>query len=448
MHPRRATLACALLALAACSPSAAPGAAPPVAQLRTDDEIRDLDIAFFAARVERDPTGGSDLARLGALYLARARETGDPHDVILAEDAARQSLRNRDARNAAAASVLQSSLLSQHRFDEALAIALAARDAEPEEPHLRAAVGEIRMELGQYDSARTDFSDLHVPLGDLAVAPRLARWAEIEGRPDRALRLLRAALAVARREPNLPREQLAWFHLRVGDVELRTGHPLAADSAYLAGLSVHPMDYRLLSALSHSALVQRRWRDAIRYGEQSIARTLDPATLGTLSDAYAAVGDSAKSAEYARVLDVAVSRQPGAYHRAWSLFLLDHDRHVAMVSRRIREELRTRHDVYAYDLLAWSLHKQRRDREAAAAMQKALAQGTLDAPLFYHAGMIEHALGHAETARALLERALAVNPYFHPTQVDDARATLASLRSNVPERSVAMRVASHAERAR
>jgi tetratricopeptide (TPR) repeat protein len=415
---RRAVAASALLVSAACgrqtpAPHAVVSAATPV---RSDEEIRELDIAFFAERAERDPTGASDLARLGALYLARARETGDPHDVLLAEEAARHSLRNRAGRNSAAASVLQSSLLAQHRFDEALSLAIAARDAEPDKASLRAAVGEIRMELGQYDSARADFSNLHAPLGDLAVAPRLARWAEIEGQPDRALRLLRAALASAKREPTLPHEQLAWYHLRVGDVELRTGRPASADSSYLAGLAAHPGDYRILSALSHSALVQRRWRDAIAYGEQAIARTLDPATLGTLSDAYAASGDSAKSAEYAHVLDVAVLRQPGAYHRAWSLFLLDHDRHVATVSRKIREELRTRKDVYAYDLLAWSLHKQGRDREASEAMRQALAQGTVDAQLYFHAGMIERALGNADSARALLDRAVAVNPYITSAQ--------------------------------
>ena len=398
---RHVVAASVLLVSAACgrqspAPHATLSAAAP---LRSEEEIRELDIAFFTDRVKRDPTGGSDLARLGALYLARARETGDPHDVLLAEQAARSSLRNRPERNGAAASVLQSSLLSQHRFDEALTLALAARDAEPDKPTLRAAVGEIRMELGQYDSARADFTGLHVPLGDLAVAPRLARWVEIEGQPDRALRLLRAALAAAKREPSLPREQLAWYHLRVGDVELRMGHAPAADSAYHAGLAVHPGDYRILSALAHSALLQRRWRESIGYGEQAIARTLDPATLGTLSDAYAALGDSAKSAEYAHVLDVAVLRQPGAYHRAWSLFLLDHDRHVALVSRKIHQEMRTRRDVYAYDLLAWSLHKQGRDRDAQVAMQHALSQGTIDPLLTHHAGVIASAVAQAPSVR-------------------------------------------------
>ncbi len=399
-----------LLACGRPAPARAAAVAPAPPRL-SDAEVRELDLTFYAERAKRDPTGAMDLAHIGALYLARARDTGDPRDAVQAESAARRSLHNRPTHNLQAAQVLESALLAQHRFAEALRLAEAARAAEPDNAGLRAAVGEIQMELGQYDSARAAFAGLQGDLQDLAIAPRLARWAEIEGQPERARWLLHAALAGAERATMMPREQLAWYWLRVGDVELRTGHPRAADSAYAAGLAAHPDDYRLLSALAHSAALQQRWRAAADYGERAIGQTLDPATLGILSDAYAALGDTAKASEYAHVLDVAVLKQPGAYHRAWSLFLLDHGRHTATVARKVREELRTRRDVYAYDLLAWSLHKQGRDAEAATAAAAALREGTRDAQLFYHAAEIERALGHADAAERLLARAREANPY-------------------------------------
>ena len=421
----------AAVLFAACGRPAAPARIAStqnsVVAAKSESEIRELDIEYFTQRAKRDPTGALDLAHLSALYLARGRETGDPRDAILAEEAARRSIRNRKERNGAASQVLQTALLAQHRFDEALPLAVAARDADPQNAGLRAALGDIQMEMGMYDSARVSFAAVHAPVGDPATAPRLARWAEIEGQPDKARRLLHAALSTVQKLPEVPREQLAWYWLRIGDVELRTGHPVAADSAYREGLAVHPDDYRLLAAIAHSALVQQNWKRAITFGERAIAVTLDPATLGILSDAYAALGDSAKSADYAHVLDVAVLKQPGAYHRAWSLFLLDHDRHVTTVSRKIEQELRTRKDIYAYDLLAWSLHKQGRDVQAVAAMRLALREGTQDAQLLFHSGMIEHALGHDDIARAQLTKALAINAYFHPVQPIEARATLAAL---------------------
>ena len=73
-------------------------------------------------------------------------------------------------------------------------------------------------------------------------------------------------------------------------------------------------------------------------------------------------------------------------------------------------ELRTRHDIYGYDLLAWALHAQGRDVEAKAAMARALAQGTKDAQLFHHAGVIERALGNAGAADQLFARMRALEP--------------------------------------
>jgi tetratricopeptide (TPR) repeat protein len=236
----------------------------------------------------------------------------------------------------------------------------------------------------------------------------------VRGHPDEARLFIRNALAIAKREPSLPREQLAWFWLRSGDIELRTGQLHAADSMYKAGLAAHPNDYRVLAALCHLAAVNGQWNDALQYGQRAIAQNLDPATLGILSDAASAIGDTAQANEFARVLDVAVLSQPGAYHRAWSLFLLDHDRHVDKVYEKIRTELKTRRDIYGYDLLAWALHKKGRDVEAHDAMQIALSQGTRDAQLFYHAGVIERSLGHSQLASTLLAKAVAVNPSFRP----------------------------------
>jgi tetratricopeptide (TPR) repeat protein len=124
---------------------------------------------------------------------------------------------------------------------------------------------------------------------------------------------------------------------------------------------------------------------------------------------------------------LSVLRQPGAYHRAWSLYLLDHDRDVGAVLGNVRHELESRKDIYGYDLLAWALHTAGRDQEARAPMARALALGTQDAMLFYHAGMIELAVGDSAAARARLERALAINPYWHPTQPTRVRALLGTL---------------------
>jgi tetratricopeptide (TPR) repeat protein len=179
--------------------------------------------------------------------------------------------------------------------------------------------------------------------------------------------------------------------------------------------------------MARLAAVRHEWRDAVLYGDSSIAIALDPATLGVVADAYTALGDTAKAAEYARTMEVAAGQQPGAYHRAWSLFLLDHGRQVAQVLAAAQAELTTRRDIYGYDLLAWALYKHGRPLDARRAMTNALAQGTQDAMLFYHAGMIERAAGNPVAAGDYLRRALAVAPAFDPAAPAIARAVIDTL---------------------
>jgi tetratricopeptide (TPR) repeat protein len=361
---------------------------------------------------KRDPTGGMALGQLALFYMRRARATGDYQDVLRSETAARKSLENRGAHNTRARQALAASLLSEHRFGDALGIAqdLAARDASS--AAFRASVGEIQMELGHYDDARASFASVAGNTSDLSVAPRLARWMELEGHPDSAYRLMNASLLAVIDRHDVPAEQKAWFWLRIGDLQFRRGRIDEAASDYQRGLAAHADDYRLLTAMAKLEGARHEWQKAIDFGERAVAVSFDPATLGVMSDGYAALGDSAKANEYAHAMEVAVSKQATAYHREWSLFLLNHGLRVAEVLAKTQEELKTRQDIYGYDALAWALHASGRDAEAREAMRHALALGTRDAMLFYHAGAIDHALGRRDVAAAELERAHALNPYL------------------------------------
>jgi tetratricopeptide (TPR) repeat protein len=399
----------------------------PAAAVPSASHIRDLDIEFYLARVKRDPRSARDFTQLAGLYLQRARETADNEDLVRAERSARHSLELRRGRNDAAFGVLASSLMAQHRFAEALDVGRELLALDSTSVAARGLVAETELELGRYDEAGRLFGQLATYQGDIGVAPRLARWDELHGRPEEARRLLRVARDEAGRRHAMPKEQIAWFHLRLGDLALRTGHLDEAERELDSGLRIAPDDYRLLGTLARLYAVRHDWRRAAEDGELSVARALDPATLGLLHDTYVALGDSATAEEYYHAMALAVLRQPGPYHRAWSLFLLDHDREVPRVLAKVEEELATRRDIYGYDLLAWALHKSGRDAEARAPMQRALALGTRDAMLHYHAGMIARALGDSATARAQLEVALAINPYWHPSQPAAARAVLDSL---------------------
>ena len=356
----------------------------------SDAEVRDRDIAFYSTRVSADAQSAADRVTLATLLLSRARQSGSVADLTRAESLAVASITLRTARNTHAHEVLASVLMARHAFRDAHRAASAADSLEPGNASHLALLGEIELELGDYDAAATHFRAVRITRDQFTVGARVARWYELTGHSNRARTMLHDAIAAVDLRDDLPREQVAWFHYRLGELELRVGKLAAADSAFQRGLQRHPDDVRLLGGLARTALAQRNWRAAADYGDRATMIQLDPTTLGAVSEAYAALGDSAQSASFASAMAVSALSQRGAMHRAWGLHLLDHGTAAqrAEVLRRATVEIQERSDVYGHDLLAWAFHRNGQPDAARREMALAMAQGTEDVLLDRHAQVL------------------------------------------------------------
>lgn len=354
--------------------------------------LRDEQIAVWKTALAADSVSAIAMGQLAALYTQRAREGGSYDDYARAEEYARRSLGTRVQRNGKTAVTLASVLLAQHRFTEAYDVARDLVNREGDVPQYRSLLGEVSMEVGDYATAGLMFDSLWSERAHLSNAPRLARWLELNNHTREARRILVDARNDALSRRDVAKETQAWFELRLGDFDLRAGRPRAAEESFRAGLAIEPNDPRLLAAMARLSSQLGRNREAIEWGERAIAEQLDPGTLGIVGDAYAAEGDSAKANEYFHTLEVAVTAQPGAYHRAWSLYLLDHNLRVHDVLQQAQNELKQRKDIYGYDLVAWALFKSGRLAEASQMMKRATQLNTPDPLLVKHAAAIAKAL--------------------------------------------------------
>jgi tetratricopeptide (TPR) repeat protein len=352
-----------------------------------ESEIRDRDIEFYSRRISEDKSSALDKSALASLLFTRSRYTGSVTDLDRAEKLARESLALRTQRNTQSFQLLASILMARHEFGEARSIAQKADSLNPDVPSNIVLLGETELELGDYSAAASNFERVNYSGQQFTIAARLARWHELTGRVDIARKLLKQAIAKVDLRDDLPREQIAWFHYRLGELELRSSNMDAADRAFHVGLEKNPDDVRILGGLARLALTRRDWKAAVAFGEKATEVQLDPATLGTVSLAYGALGDTAQAASYARAMSVSALKQPGVIHRAWGLFLLDHgtaaDR--ANVLNRARLELKVRKDVYGHDLMAWALFRNGRLSDAKKEMRLALSQHTQDRMLLEHA---------------------------------------------------------------
>jgi Flp pilus assembly protein TadD len=95
-----------------------------------------------------------------------------------------------------------------------------------------------------------------------------------------------------------------------------------------------------------------------------------------------------------------------------ALFDVDHGLRLDAALERARRAHRARPSIQADDLLSWALARTGRCGEALRFSRRALRLGTLDAPTYFHRGMIERCLGHQAEARRWFGRAVALNPHF------------------------------------
>jgi tetratricopeptide (TPR) repeat protein len=355
-----------------------------------ESAVRDRDIEFYSARAADDPSSALDRTTLAHLLFARSRITGSVADLARAEQLARMSIALRAARNGQAFELLASVLMARHAFAEARVVAGQADSLSPATPSHLALLGEIELETGNYEAAAKYFKAVYYDREQFTIGARLARWHEVTGRADLARLFLQRAIISANGRDDLPREQVAWFHFRLGELELRVGNLAPADSAFQEGLRQNPDDVRLLGALSRLALARNDWVHAIEYGERATGVQLDPTTLGAVSRAYRAQGDTAQASRYANAMSVSALQQPGVIHRAWGLFLLDYGTAPERreVLARATRELHDRNDVYGHDLVAWALYRTGQLEEARREMTLAMSQHTEDQLLLAHAAVL------------------------------------------------------------
>jgi tetratricopeptide (TPR) repeat protein len=241
---------------------------------------------------------------------------------------------------------------------------------------------------------------------------------------------LRGAQKQADQNLDLSVPAVAWFHMRSGDLLAATGRVEQAEAAYHEALALFPRDYKTMTSLCRLAACGKRWGEAIDWGRRAAEIVPAPDTLALLGDAYASSGQTHAAEQQYRLIDAIANiarARGGVYDRQRALYYADHDRNLSQALDLAQRELTIRHDVYAYDTLAWAAYKNHRFADADRAAHKALERGTQDALMYYHAGMIAIATHQPQMARELLVKALAINPQFHPYFADAARKSLTGL---------------------
>jgi tetratricopeptide (TPR) repeat protein len=389
----------------------------------------DHSISIWTANLAANARDFLSASNLATLYEARARLSGDAGDYGRAEEAANRSLliepRQLDVQ------VLQARLaLATHDFGRALSEAASLDRTAPNQPAILAIMGDAQLELGDVDGAEARYREIQNLAPGAAVQARLARVAFIRGDAAGAVSESEVAYAAAETEGQTG-PSLSWYAYLAGFQNLAAGKPEAAASWFDKAIAAWPGSHLALAGRARADAALGNVDAAIAGYRAAIAISPQPDSLTLLGDLLAASGDTRGAAEQYATVHVIARLQGSAgliYNRQLALFEVNHAENLAEALALAQHELENRKDVYGYDTYAWALLANGRAADANAAMAGALALGTRDATMLYHAGAIALAVGDEARARELLTEALGIPGALDPLAASHATAALASIR--------------------
>ena len=389
-----------------------------------DYEQRNLIIHNYESQVQRSPDSWLRLRLLAAQYLRRFREQADVEDLLRAEQAARQSRSIQPSGESDL--LLASTLLSQHRFQEALQVVTDTPRSATDTVALRAS---IQMELGDYATAHQLIQSLPTDADSPGHSAIAARYLELTSHLGEARQLLNATLEQLDSFYTNPAETRAWFHVRAGDLAFLSGDLAASERRYQEAIALFPDDIAARTGLSRLYAVQHRWQKTLEVANQGIERVPLVETLGYKADAQRALGDPQGAKDTEALIEVVarLSKVQGIYDRALAVYYTEHGIHLPEALEIAQREVAVRDDIYAEDTLAWAAAANGEWQTAQRAAQQATRYGTEDALLHFHRGMIALHGGDRASAQERLSLALRLNPKFHPQYATEARQTLAQL---------------------
>ena len=301
--------------------------------------------AEMQGRLDADPEDVEAGIVLAEVLLRQSRASATSAPAVRAEQALRGVLRVSPS-NHAAQRMLGATLLSLHRFGEALEAGHRARDQQPDDAWSYGVIGDAALELGDYDAAFGAFQQMMDCRPGAPAYARASYARELQGDVEGALQSMQMALNAT--SPGDP-EARAWALVQLGELLLRMGRTAEAERHLMLADRAYPGYVLAASGLARVALVRGDTQGAI----DRIARLLERAPSLQLA---ATMGDlhhrqrRDDEAERYYVLAETIGRQQGS-DESLAGFLAERDRRNGEAVALARKAAAARRDIFTMDAL-------------------------------------------------------------------------------------------------
>jgi len=363
-------------------------------------------IAAAQSAAKKNPQKVDLWISLGRAWVRKARETEDPGYYLHADACADVALAIAPE-DTSALGLRALVLLNQHRFAEAEALARTITTKRADDPVAWGNLSDALLEMGRTEEAAKAAQTMVDLKPNLPSYARAAHFRWLAGDAAGAKAFYRHAIDAGadQRDP----EPRAWVLVQTANVFWNEGDAEGADAGYDMALAAMSEYAPALAGKARVALAKGDASRSAGLAKRAYDASPRAEMAWLLADARAASGDS-EGAKKAVELVVKDGKRGDA--RTLSIFWSTRNEHAAESLALAEKEAKTRGDAYTQDTLAWALYRNARFAEARAASDKAIASGTRDARLLYHAGAIRIAQGNTSEGREMVRKAIALQPAF------------------------------------
>ena len=382
-------------------------------------------LASAQAVLRDDPNNDTALANAALASLTKAKETADPTWYRLADEAASRALAV-NPRNVLALEAAGTLANARHRFADAVGPATAGLRLAPDRFASLEILTDAQIELGRY---REGFATAQKRLQlrpDLASYSRASYAAELRGERELATALMRQAVDASRPGTG----DRAWAQVHVGLLELGSGRLDAARAAMAAARATAPRDATALAGDAHVKAVSGQLDVAADLYRKALSVQRTAVLASNLAEVERARGRRDEAAKYlslAAELDARETANGVRLELDQSAVEADFETPDAAVVAKARRGHSARPGIVGDDALGWVLTRAGQCDEGLRYARNSLRLGTLDALMFFHAGMAAECAGDRGAAVDYLDRAVRLNPHFSVRWAATAKQTLARL---------------------
>lgn len=349
-----------------------------------------------------------NLEKLGWAFISKARQAFDPGFYTLAEQAA-LCIEQKQPDSLAALLLRGHVLHNLHRFKEAESLAhklVAQRGIWFD----HALLGDVLMEQGRLDEAEHAYQRMMDQRPGPQVYSRAGYLRWLKGDLTGAIEMMQLTVQAM---SNRDSEAAAWAQVRLGLYLLQAGEFKQAAASYNRALELQPDYPPALVAQGRLLLAEHHYKRAVQPLAKAVQQAPLPEYQWLLIEALRADKQFAQATAIETDLKKNGAAEDG---RTFALYLATKHQNVGKALHLAQKELNERSDIFTLDAMAWSLYAINLIPDAQTFSKRAVAEGTQDARLFYHAGVIARTAGDEREAMQWFNKASAIQQMLLPSE--------------------------------